>query len=218
MVKKTHADALKTKQKILDVALELFSKQGYDKTSLSDIARHANVTRGAIYWHFEDKGELLCDLCISILQSNQFPDYLIAATREDEPNPLGCLKQWLLFHASENTVQFINSTIWTVVYSILFSSNESNDKVKERLKELLNSRLLYLNDAIKNAIKKKQLPADCDVELISQFLHIFLIGMFQSIRDNTNGYSKQHFDILVENILNMLPRLTTKQRYQPNYL
>lgn len=59
MSKRTHAEALQTKRSILDAAAKVFSANGFAKTSLSDIARDADVTRGAIYWHFENKTELL---------------------------------------------------------------------------------------------------------------------------------------------------------------
>ena len=62
MSKRTHAEALQTKQSILAAAQKIFTERGFAKASLSDIAREANVTRGAIYWHFENKSELLAAL------------------------------------------------------------------------------------------------------------------------------------------------------------
>ena len=51
-----------TREKILDVALELFIEQGYDKTSLRDIAERLGVTKAAIYYHFERKEDILLEL------------------------------------------------------------------------------------------------------------------------------------------------------------
>ena len=58
MVKRTKEDALKTRQLLIDTAILTFSQQGFSGTSLDDIARAAQVTRGAIYWHFENKAQL----------------------------------------------------------------------------------------------------------------------------------------------------------------
>jgi TetR/AcrR family acrAB operon transcriptional repressor len=58
MVRKTKEEALATRGRILDAAEELFQAQGVAGTSLQDIAAAAGVTRGAIYWHFEHKGDL----------------------------------------------------------------------------------------------------------------------------------------------------------------
>ena len=55
MARKTKEEALQTRQIILDAAQTLFRRQGVSRTSLQQIAQEANVTRGAIYWHFSDK-------------------------------------------------------------------------------------------------------------------------------------------------------------------
>jgi len=51
-----------TKQRILDVALDLFTEQGYDGTSLRQIAEQLGVTKAAIYYHFESKEDILMAL------------------------------------------------------------------------------------------------------------------------------------------------------------
>ncbi|MET7678900.1 TetR/AcrR family transcriptional regulator [Streptomyces sp. NPDC005423] len=48
-----------TRQRIQDVALELFAGQGYEKTSLREIAEHLDVTKAALYYHFKTKEEIL---------------------------------------------------------------------------------------------------------------------------------------------------------------
>ena len=58
MVRRTKEDALATRDSILDAAEHLFVKQGVSGTTLQHIASAAGVTRGAIYWHFLDKGAM----------------------------------------------------------------------------------------------------------------------------------------------------------------
>ena len=48
-----------TKERILDAALELFSKQGYLGTSMSDIAEQLGITKAALYKHYAGKQALL---------------------------------------------------------------------------------------------------------------------------------------------------------------
>jgi AcrR family transcriptional regulator len=50
------------RDRILDVALELFNEQGYDKTSLREIAERLDVTKAALYYHFERKEDILLEL------------------------------------------------------------------------------------------------------------------------------------------------------------
>ncbi|MFI0810446.1 TetR/AcrR family transcriptional regulator [Streptomyces echinatus] len=51
-----------TRQRIQDVALELFAEQGYEKTSLREIAEHLDVTKAALYYHFKTKEEIIVSL------------------------------------------------------------------------------------------------------------------------------------------------------------
>jgi len=55
-------------QRILDAAVDLFVHYGYDKTTVSDIAREAGVSKGAIYLHYDSKDALLEALIIREMQ------------------------------------------------------------------------------------------------------------------------------------------------------
>lgn len=68
-----------TRQRIQDVALGLFAEQGYEKTSLREIAEHLDVTKAALYYHFKTKE----DIIIGIFQDLTRPvDELIDWARE----------------------------------------------------------------------------------------------------------------------------------------
>lgn len=57
-MRRTKEEAAITREQLLKKALTVFSKKGYAAAALEDIAREAEVTRGAIYWHFGGKAEL----------------------------------------------------------------------------------------------------------------------------------------------------------------
>lgn len=58
-----------TKERIQEVALELFSERGYDKTSLKEVAARLNITRPALYYHFKTKEEILNGVVADLLTS-----------------------------------------------------------------------------------------------------------------------------------------------------
>jgi TetR/AcrR family acrAB operon transcriptional repressor len=58
MVRRTAEDAAKTREAILDAALHVFAERGFAAAQLEDIARRADVTRGALYHHFSNKVDL----------------------------------------------------------------------------------------------------------------------------------------------------------------
>lgn len=58
MARRTKAECEATRNALLDAAEAVFLEQGVSRTSLEQIARHAGMTRGALYWHFKDKDAL----------------------------------------------------------------------------------------------------------------------------------------------------------------
>ncbi len=52
----------KSKSRIQDSALELFSKKGFHKTSIDSIAQYAEISKGLIYNYFDSKEEILIDI------------------------------------------------------------------------------------------------------------------------------------------------------------
>lgn len=62
MARKTREQALATRQRILDAAVEVFLEKGFQHSSLQNVAERAGVTRGAVYWHFRHRGDLLAVL------------------------------------------------------------------------------------------------------------------------------------------------------------
>lgn len=95
MARKTKAQALETRQHILDVAIVLFSQQGVSATSLADIAQAAGVTRGAIYWHFKNKSELFNE--IWELTESSISDIEIEYRAKYPDDPLSVLRELLIY-------------------------------------------------------------------------------------------------------------------------
>lgn len=94
MGRKTKQEALATRDSILDAAELLFEKQGVSRTTLQHIATAAGVTRGAIYWHFDDKSALF-----NAMMERAVMPLEIAAQSADEcdnPAPLDEVRTWLL--------------------------------------------------------------------------------------------------------------------------
>jgi AcrR family transcriptional regulator len=61
-VERPDDEATSTRERILDIALELFTEQGYDKTSIRDIADRLGFTKAALYYHFKSKADILLEL------------------------------------------------------------------------------------------------------------------------------------------------------------
>ena len=58
-MRRTKQEAARTRQGIVEAALACFDRHGIAHTTLEQIASEANVTKGAVYWHFRGKREIL---------------------------------------------------------------------------------------------------------------------------------------------------------------
>lgn len=89
-MKRSKADAEQTRETILDAAEKLFFSRGVETTSLDRIAAAAGVTRGAIYWHFKDKA----DLMIALRRRCCLPqeEMMTCAAATGHPDPFGLLE------------------------------------------------------------------------------------------------------------------------------
>jgi AcrR family transcriptional regulator len=62
MPRPPRSQGAQTRERILDIALELFTRLGYEKTSLRDIAERLGITKAALYYYFERKEDILIEL------------------------------------------------------------------------------------------------------------------------------------------------------------
>lgn len=51
-----------TKKTIIDTAIKLITKQGIKNTSLADIARHSNISKGTLYYYYASKDDIISEI------------------------------------------------------------------------------------------------------------------------------------------------------------
>ncbi|TGB05713.1 TetR/AcrR family transcriptional regulator [Streptomyces sp. MZ04] len=125
-----------TRQRIQDVALELFAEQGYEKTSLREISERLEVTKAALYYHFKTKEDILT----SIFEDLTRPIDELVEWGEDQPHSLET-KQTILTRYSEILIGA----------APLFRFMQENQATMRDLKtgETFKDRMLSLLDILK---------------------------------------------------------------------
>lgn len=96
MARKTKSEAQETRENILDAAEDCLLELGVARTSLEAIATRAGVTRGAVYWHFKNKAEVVDEVINRV--SVPFLHGLERVSRADGITPLRDLRA--LLHSS----------------------------------------------------------------------------------------------------------------------
>ncbi|MDR1885749.1 MAG: TetR family transcriptional regulator [Synergistaceae bacterium] len=62
MARRTKVEALETREKLLGSALEVMCDKPFSRVSMSEIAERVGFSKGAAYWHFKNKHELLLNV------------------------------------------------------------------------------------------------------------------------------------------------------------
>ncbi|MCY1437058.1 HTH-type transcriptional regulator TtgR [compost metagenome] len=176
MVRRTKEEAQETRAQILEAAEKAFYKRGVARTTLADIAKEAGVTRGAIYWHFNDKAELV----EAMLDSLHEPlDALARASEsEDEVDPLGCMRKLLvrLMH------QMVLDPKTRRINEILHHKCEFTDDMCEIRQQRQSSTIechAHIALSLGNAVKRGQLPADVDPERAALAIYAYIDGLIR---------------------------------------
>lgn len=68
VVDKRHLRSLKTKKKLLEAAKEVFFEEGFQKATISQMIKKANIGYGTAYVHFEGKEEILIVLMENVME------------------------------------------------------------------------------------------------------------------------------------------------------
>jgi TetR/AcrR family acrAB operon transcriptional repressor len=174
MVRRTKEEAQETRSQILEAAEKAFYERGVARTTLADIASLAGVTRGAIYWHFNNKAALVQAMLDSLAEPLE--ELARASEREDELDPLGCMQK-LLVHlfrqiAHDPKIRRINE--------ILFHKCEFTDEMCD-LRQQRQSAAVDCNQRIElslsNAVRRGQLPDTLDTRRAALALHGYIDGM-----------------------------------------
>jgi len=201
MARRTKEEAQATRVQILDAAEQVFHSQGVSRASLAEVAKEAGVSRGAIYWHFENK----IDLFQAMLDRLRLPleELARASESEDEPDPLGCMRE-LLVKALTRLAQDSQSRR---IHDILRYKCEYTGELlglRERMQELSIDCDQRIAKALGNAVSKGQLPSDLDCPRAAVCLHAYMEGI------ETNWLLVPNFDLaqqasaLVDTALDML--------------
>lgn len=100
-----------SRTRIMDCALELFARHGYEKTSVQSIAREAGIAQGLLYHYFAGKDDLLRAIFARSVQDVQQAFSLASGTAD----PREQLEQ-LLYHSF--TILKQNRNFWKLGYSL----------------------------------------------------------------------------------------------------
>ncbi|MEH6689217.1 MAG: TetR family transcriptional regulator [Halopseudomonas sabulinigri] len=175
-MRRTKEDAEKTRLKIIEAALTLFSRNGYSNTTLAMIGTEAGYSRGPIYWHFKNKD----DLFQAVLAYSQEPlEQLVAQARNGELAALATIERFVRrwFDLLVEDPWFRQS------FEILLNKTELTDAMAATLKrerKLTRSMISTLQELLVAAKRDGSVPDAQPTEQLALMIYTQLMGVTQS--------------------------------------
>jgi TetR/AcrR family acrAB operon transcriptional repressor len=196
VVRRTKDEALETRNVILDTAERVFSERGVSRTSLADIAAAAGVTRGAIYWHFQDKADLFCKMVARVtLPMEDAPCQVDHGAAGDPVASIRGMMVAILRRTCEDPQA-------RRVFHIVFHKCEYVDEMRpvwKRLNEMQAGCLAGIEKGLTAAIARGQLPKGLDARRAALGLHALLDGLIgKSVMDPDGSPLKRDAEQLVD--------------------
>jgi AcrR family transcriptional regulator len=176
-------------------AEELFMRQGYEKTSMQQIAGRSGLTKGALYHHFDSKESLLERMC-----ADHYAVLVNAARPIMEDRSLSCFGR---IRRIIDLTRGMGMTSVSFVSDYLKSrGDESSVMLKERLRKY--DRKLYM-EFIGPLLKEAKEKGDCDFaaspDALALFIHQMDQGVYEEIdrafgEHSTSGAEKRIIEIM----------------------
>lgn len=202
MARRTKEEAEETRVQILDATERVFHEKGVSRASLAEIAAAAGVSRGAIYWHFENK----TDLFQAMLERIRMPieELARASESEDEPDPLGRMHQLLVRLLRRVELDPQSRRIHEILRHKVEYTEELGD-LRRKMQDLSADCDLRIAKALRNAVNRGQLPADLDCRRAAISLHAYMEGLQTNWLLVPAGFSlAEEAEDLVNGLMDML--------------
>ena len=183
MARKSKEDAEKTRQAVMESALDVFSEKGYAKATFDEIAARAGFTKGAVYWYFRNKADLVAALIIEYMGRK----YQELRPEMSEENNLDSLLNYFLLwcRASAKDLRFARFSRFVVCQM------EWSEGVIDRVGKVLDTAKHYhaerINQVLVAAKARGELKDDLDLELVKHIILSTYTGIvFSSLSRSHN--------------------------------
>ena len=174
---------MNTKEKIFNVALDLFSQKGYDSVSLREIAEEVGIKKSSIYSHYPSKEAILMDIFNYFTQQFEFnPVMDNEEIKLNENNPLLENPELFYHKGSEAIKQMIFEETNFKIMKLILIQMHHNETIKLFFQnEILVKPLVFWNGFFTMLKEKGVIRADSNPKLLAKQYYSFPIYLLLEI-------------------------------------
>ena len=188
MVRKTKEDAEQTRLAIMDAALQTFYEKGFSRTTFDEIAKRINLTKGAVYWHFRNKAEIIAAIIKQRFKQNDSNRPKI--TTIDDLRDI-VIKRSKNIEKDKNIKDFLFFMIYRMEWS-----EAVLDNVWAQIGDLCEIPDKNLYKALLGLQQKEQIKKDVNVANLSEILICFMRGCINKYVSGKNN--NMHLTAIIE--------------------
>lgn len=140
---------MSTKEKILEISLDMFAKQGYTAVSIRDICKEVGIKESSVYYHFKNKQSIFDEL---IRRFTTTADTMMAQFENGLTNGQGSFSDG--FHTVANYFfeQYLMDDFCNKVMRVMLIEQFGNDDVRDLCKTWLLEKPLQIQSNIFQAL------------------------------------------------------------------
>ncbi|MCK4737771.1 MAG: TetR/AcrR family transcriptional regulator [Sulfurimonas sp.] len=194
----------KTEKILIDITFDLLYKKGYCATSLTDILEIANMTKGAMYYHFKSKQALVLATVKDYLEHTLNEQWVTPLKESDEPIKT-LIEQIEAYHSMfADRKHFLDIKHGSPLSNFVLDMSDKDEELFTYLKSAYEIWQLSVEDALTKAKSQKQTKTDFD----SKNQALFIISSIEGSIGSAKAYNdlsnlKNSFDILSNYIKNL---------------
>jgi TetR/AcrR family acrAB operon transcriptional repressor/TetR/AcrR family transcriptional repressor of mexAB-oprM operon len=158
-----------SRKQLMAAAIDCFARFGYQGTSTDRIARHAGVTKGALYYHFRDKEELLFEAVSDRIGG--FEKHVLAEVgpASDTLTSLRNVIDACFFHATvSNHRRFI--------ITLMIEALDTNPQLSAKFQRILRRMRAFLAEVVRRGQAAGTVRADLDPEATAALVAGAIMG------------------------------------------
>ncbi len=187
----------KRKNQILDAAFSVFVERGYSDTTMDDIVKKSNMSKGAIYHYYDSKKDLFLSL-IDHWETYSFPDFYRKGNRDKTA-------QETLYEMVDVVIDVFNKKRNVFLAEIEFWSLANKDTdVKDKSKILYEKLLLLFELIVKKGVREGEFK-EVDTKLIAMTILTSLQGinwfcLYEDTSIDAREYLKTSMAMIIDSL------------------
>ncbi|WP_025809894.1 TetR/AcrR family transcriptional regulator [Pseudomonas chlororaphis] len=162
------------RQAIVDAALLLFEKQGFQTTTVEQIAAEAGVSAPTVFNYFGTKQHIILDL----IRSTDEATFVEAeGTLESIDDPLDALC-FVEYQGTVHTLQALPLAVWREVLPLMFTPGSViYDAYQELVRAFLREAGRMVNRLIERGLLRRDLDGETCIQMLMDISHMHLIRL-----------------------------------------